>query len=441
METPKPLPTSDRPSTEEEYNERLPNPPAEASWAGRIARLFLVLVILGTSATIAAYWLINRPKAKPHRPKPEATLVEVTPVQLTTERVFVPAMGTVVPAMETQLAARVGGQIVEVSPQFRPGDHFAESEMMLQIERADYELAVKQREADLTRAESSLKLEMGQQSVAQREYEILGESAPDEDEQLLLRQPQLEATKAAIAAAKASLEKARLDLARTSIKAPFNAVVQSRNVDLGSYIAPGTPLATLVGTDEYWIEVSVPVDELQWIHIPGLEGNTGSNARVSHEAAWGRDAYRVGSVSRLMTEIEPGGLMAQLLVSVPDPLQLAEASDGALAMILGAHVDVQIEGKDLTNVVKVADTALRDGSQVWVMNPDRTLEIRNASVAWSSNDHVYISEGLEEGDLLITSGLAAPFQGMALRTAEEAEESDDEAQAGAQKPRAAENRP
>ena len=428
-------------SSEEELEGRYPEPRPQGSWAGRFARLFLVLVILGSSGGIAAYWLINKPKARPRPAKPKASLVEVSPVHLTTEKVLVSAMGTVVPAVKIQLASRVGGQIVQVSPHFRPGEHFAKEELILQIERADYELAVKQREADLTQAESKLKLEMGQQWVAEREYEILGESAPDEDEQLLLRQPQLEAAEAVISAARALLDKALLDLAWTSIKAPFNAVVQSRNVDLGSYVAPGTPLATLVGADEYWVEVSVPVDELQWIHIPGSEGNTGSKAHVYHEAAWGLEACRVGTVSRLMTEIEPDGLMAQLLVSIPDPLQLEAAPDEPRAMILGSRVDMEIEGKEIGDVAKIAETALRDGSQAWVATPGHTLDVRNVKVAWSGKDQVYVSEGLEEGDMLITSDLAAPFPGMGLRTSDESGKPVDEDGAHAPEARQAGNRP
>ena len=60
--------------------------------------------------------------------------------------------------------------------------------------------------------------------------------------------------------------------------------------------------------------------------------------------------------------------------------------------------------------------ALRDGNRVWVMTDDKTLDIRDVTIAWQSRQDVYTSEGLAEGEMLITSDLAAPVPGMALRT-------------------------
>ena len=59
-----------------------------------------------------------------------------------------------------------------------------------------------------------------------------------------------------------------------------------------------------------------------------------------------------------------------------------------------------------------------DGDQVWVMTEEGTLNVRDVVVPWSDGETVLISEGLNEGDLLITSALAAPAPGMLLRTME-----------------------
>ncbi|MCP4642151.1 MAG: efflux RND transporter periplasmic adaptor subunit [bacterium] len=414
----KPLPTTDTPSTEETRVPREAPSGNALKWLSRFVRLILIAVILAVSSGIAYYWMTNRPQAKRRPPKPEATLVEVAPVTLGTERVVVRAMGTVVPAVEVQVAARIGGQIVEVSPRFTPGSHFGKEDILLEIDPADYALAVKQRQADLVSAESSLRLEMGQQSIAKREYELLGELAEDGDEDLLLRQPQLDSTQAVIAVAKAALEKAQLDLRRTTVRAPFNAVVQSRNVDLGSYVGPGTPLATLVGVDEYWIETTVPIDELKWLDVPGDGEGEGSAARVFHEAAWGSDAYRSGVIARLMTDLEPQGHMTRLLVTVADPLQLKDAENERHPLILGLKVRIEIEGKEMDRVVKVPRTALREGIRVWVMTADGLLEVREVQIVWESEEYVFVSDGLANGDLLVLSDLATPVAGMVLRTAD-----------------------
>jgi len=182
--------------------------------------------------------------------------------------------------------------------------------------------------------------------------------------ELLLRRPQLEMAKAAVSAAEAALEKAQLDLERTVVLSPFNAMVQSKNVDLGSQVSTGTMLASLVGTDEYWVEVSVPVDELKWIDIPGYNAKSGSPVRVYYESAWGKDMFRTGTVERLMTDLEPQGRMARLLITVKDPLQLQSNPEKRHPLILGSYVRVEINGVEVPGIAKIPRAAIREGKQV-----------------------------------------------------------------------------
>ncbi|MEE8567977.1 MAG: efflux RND transporter periplasmic adaptor subunit [Anaerolineales bacterium] len=383
-----------------------------------MVRFLLALIILAGGGGISFYWLTHKPTAQRRPSQVQARLVEVTRVRSGTQKVAVQAMGTVVPARKIQLASRVSGEIIEVNPEFVPGGHFKANQRMLQIEPKDYQLAVEQFTSNLAKAQCDLKVEMGQQSVAQREYELLGQDVQEEDKELLLREPQMAMTQAAVTAAQASLEQAQLNLKRTNVMAPFNAIVQSRNVDLGSQVNVSTALASLVDTDKYWIQVSVPVDELRWITIPDRNGDEGSLVRVYYESAWGPDAFRMGTVERLMTDLEPQGRMARLLVAVADPLELNSDSQNHHSLILESYVRVKIQGPDLADVVRIPRTALRDGNRVWVMQPDNTLDIREVTIIWGGNDHVCVTDGLADGDLLIISDLAAPVQGMALRTAD-----------------------
>jgi len=383
--------------------------------ARSVAGLLIGLVILALGIAIAVLWLANKPKAQRRPPQSTATLVEVTAVQQHDEQVVLRAMGTVVPARSISLAARVSGQITSVEPQFVPGGRFDAGGDILKIDEKDYKLVVLQRLSDLARAQSDLKEELGRRAVARREYELLAQDVEDQDKELLLREPQLAMAKAAVAAAEAALQRARLDEQRTKVTAPFNAMVQSRNVDVGSHVSGGTMLASLVGTDEYWVEISVPLDELRWIGIPGFNAKTGSDARIFCTAAWGKDVFRVGTVTRLMTDLEPEGRMARLLVSVADPLELTSASGERHPLILGSFVRVQIDGRTLPDAVSVPRTAVRDGNRVWVMQDDNTLAIRDVAITWSDSEHIYVTGGLADGDRLIISDLAAPVQGMALR--------------------------
>ncbi|MHC4718365.1 MAG: efflux RND transporter periplasmic adaptor subunit, partial [Planctomycetota bacterium] len=380
-------------------------PPPVPRWATWTARLVLAAAVLAATGWISYYWLTNRPKAKRHRPKPQATLVEVNEVSRQSRRAVVRAMGTVVPAQQIQLASQVGGRVVEVSPEFVPGGRLQAGKRVLQVEPSDYQIAVRQRASDLARAQSELRLEMARQAVARREYELLGKDVSAEDREFLLRKPQLASAKAAVAAAEAALERAKLDLARTSVPAPFNATVQSRNVELGSHVNVGAALASVVGTDEYWVQVSVPADELRWIQVPGPDGRGGSEARVYWESAWGPRRFRSGTVGRLMTNLEPQGRMAQLLIAVRDPLDLNSPPERRCPVLLEACVRVEIYGREARDVVRVPRAALREGGRVWVMTDDGTLEIRDVEITLSGDEEVYVSAGLATGDRLITSDL------------------------------------
>ena len=383
-------------------------------WLGRLIRLAIILCVLTGSVLVAYYWMTHRPIAQRRPPQKEATLVEVIPVHLGTAQIQVRASGMVVPAKKIQLPVRVSGQISQIDPQFLPGGMFKEGQEILRLEQEDYKIALRLRQADYVKAESSRKLEMGQQSVAQREYELMGETVGKGDESLLLRKPQLESIQATCQAAKAALDRADLDLSRTIISAPFNAMIATQNVDLGSFVNPGTPLATIVGTDYYWIELSVPVDELRWLDIPGYNSDQASTVKVYNGEAWGKGVFRTATLKKLLTEVGSMDRTARLLVEVEDPLHL-QAETERHPLILNDYVNALIEGAVLQAVGTIPRTALHDGNNVWIMTAENTLEMRQVEIVWSDEDYVYVSGGISENEPLIISDLGAPVPDMLLR--------------------------
>lgn len=384
---------------------------------GWLLRTVIGIAVLSGSIALSYYWLSNPPKTQRRPSETEATLVEVSQVHVGTEQIAVQAMGTVTPSREVRLAVLVPGRIVEVSPHFVPGGFFREGEEILRIEEADYQLALRQQQSNLARAEATLKLEMGQQAVAQKEYELVGKSADSEDEELMLRKPQLASAKASVDAAQAALEKAQLDLERTVLKAPFNCVIQTRNADVGSYVSPGSALATAVATDAFWIDTSVAVDELKWLQIPDAKNKKGSPARVFYQAAWGPDVFRMGEIIRLLPDLDEGR-MARVLVEVQDPLELNVTESQQHPLLLQSFVRVELLGQEIPDVVKLRRSAVREGNKVWVMTEDNTLDIRSLSIIWSGPDFVLVSDGLRDNDKVVTSSLIAPVQGMPLRVRE-----------------------
>jgi RND family efflux transporter MFP subunit len=383
-------------------------------------KVALPIAILLGGGGLAVGLIQTGPKAERQTPTRQAKLVEVTPAKVARTAVMVHAMGTVKADRQVDLRPQVGGRVAWVSDEFMPGGILGAGDPVLKIDPKDFELVVRQKAAALATAESNLKIEKGQQSIAKREYELLGETIKPEDRELVLRQPQLATVQAAVDTARSTLEQAKLDLARTNVTVPFNAVVQSRDVNLGTQVSTTTSLTTLVGTDAYLVEVAVPVDQLKWLRVPQRNGEAGSAVRVFNEAAWGTETYRLGRITRLASQLESEGRMAQLLVAVDDPLALKDENVGKPVLLSGAYVRTEIEGIEIGPVAVVERNLLRDGNYVWLLAPDNTLDIRPVSLLFRGRDTVLIDKGLEAGERVVATALAAPVQGMALRARDDA---------------------
>ena len=247
---------------------------------GGAIKIVLALAIIGGAIVLYRYLIRTSPRAGRKTPPTQAKLVQIIPVLKDDCLTTVIADGIVMPAQQVSLRPQVTGQIVEISPDVVPGGIVEAGQNLMRIDHRDYEILVKQRQYDVARAEKDLKVEQGNQAVAQQEYKILGEVISEEDRELVLREPQLASAEAAVASAHAALKKAELDLARCDINAPFNAIIQDKLVDLGATVSLNSNLVTLIGTDEAWIEVKVWADKLKWLTIPRKNGDSGSSVEV-----------------------------------------------------------------------------------------------------------------------------------------------------------------
>lgn len=371
-------------------------------------RRALPLIVL--AAAVSAWFLLVRtpPETKAKPSERPAALVEVRTVELADEAVKIEALGTVRPAQQIELLPRVGGEVLSVSDDFAPGGLFQKGATALTIDPLDYDLAKRGAEKAVAEASMALRVEEGAQTVAKEDYELLGDVVTEKDRDLVLRQPQLAMARATLEAAEAGLERAETDLARTQVVAPFNAIVQGRPVNAGARVSPTTPLATLIGTDAYWIEATVPVSHLQWIEVPGAQ------VTIRDEAAWGAEKSRTGTVRGLAAGLEEQGRLAQLIVEVTDPLGLADPSQPR--MLIGSLVRVEFAGRELEKVMRLPQDLVHQGDLVWVLAGDGTLDIREIEVAFRGRDHVVMTGGLQAGERIVTTNLPAPVQGMALRT-------------------------
>ena len=366
------------------------------------------------AALVMAFVLVATKEEPPRAEKPlEGTLVEVIQIDTKRHEVDLYAKGTVVPAMEVVLQAELGGRVIWQSPELVAGGRFKAGQPILRIDPRDSELAVESYRSQVNRAKLDLTMEARRGEVAKREWNAFGEmDVTDEQRALAQREPQLESTRLAMKAAQSALKKAQLDLSRTTIRAPFNAMVVTESVDPGQLISPQTAVARLVGTDEYHVQVSVPVSALRSARVR-TDDDPGSDAQIVQRV--GQETIeRRGEVIRQFPDLDPGGAMARLLVNIDNPL----GERGDLPLLLGSFVDVSIGAQPIDDAIRLPRVALRNGRNVYVMNEQDLLEIREVQIAWTEPDAVLVTGGLETNDRVITSRIPTPVPNMLLRTAE-----------------------
>jgi RND family efflux transporter MFP subunit len=402
-------------NTETNYSKRERKPGAKLLQG--CTRYFLPVVVLAIGGIIAWSVYFSAPKAKRVTPPRRETYVSTVQLSQTVERVVLNLMGTVIPSRQIDLQPRVSGEIVGINPKLVPGGRFNKGEILLQLDDRDYKLEITKREGELAKAEQDYQIERGEQAMGKYYWNLVDKSKTNSELQqlLTLRKPQLNKTEAACEASKAALEDAKLDLERTSISAPFNAVVMEENVDLGAQVSLNSQLAVLAGIDEYWVKVAVPVDRLQWLYRPVDKTVSGSMARITYPNNAAGTSSWPAVVARLLGQLEQNGRMARLLLSVDDPLGLKEENRYRPPLLINSYVSVAIEGTELKDIFSIPRSALRDNNTVWIAATNNTLEIRTADIIWRDRERVFITEGLAAGERLIVSDLSTPVAGMPLK--------------------------
>lgn len=381
--------------------------------SGVVRGVLPIVVIAG--GVLGAIKLVQTAPQATQRPRARsAALVQTRVLEPGAGSVVVESMGTVIAAREVVLQPQVSGVIQSLDPALVPGGRIEAGAQIATIDRADYEIAVQQAEAALARSKAQL-------LSAERELarvEALRARQATNKKELDDAGTTRAAASSDVTAARAALDKAQLELSRTVLRAPFNCVVLSESIDVGSLVTAQTQVATLVGTDEYWVRATVPVEQLRWIRLPRGDEETGSPARIHQRLGGGHRAQWDAHVVRLLGDLEPQGRMARLLLSVSNPLGDGDASGVQLPLLMGSYVDVVIEGDDLEDVFTISREELHDGDTVWLMDGEDRLDVRQVDIVYRGRDDVLVRGGVSAGARLVTSSLPAPIPGMPLRVAE-----------------------
>lgn len=342
-----------------------------------------------------------------------AVLVEAIPARAQSLNFVVGSQGPVRPRTETSLVAEVSGRIVSVSPDFVAGGFFRQGEVLLEIDPSDYQTAVKRAEAALASRRAQLADEQARSAQAIKDWRNLGRSG--EPPALVARQPQLADAEANVLAAEADLDKARRDLQRTRITVPYDGLVRSKRVDVGQFVAAGTQLGVTFSVDTAEIRLPLSNSDLAFLNLPGPADSEPANAPVVSLQATVSGETKSWEARLIRTEgvIDESSRVLYAVAEVRDPYGLlGESTQEPLRM--GTFVRAAIEGRFIENAVVLPRYVLRNDNTVLVANDERELEVREVTVARAEPDTVYLSGGIEDGDLVITTTLDAPIPGTRL---------------------------
>lgn len=380
-----------------------------------VKRVLLPLVVLVAGVAVAFFFLRTAPQTEPEQKKRAPKIVQVIDVHPAAHPIHVTAQGTVIPARQLTVQPQVSGRVTAQHPDLVPGGRIAAGESIVTIDPADYQLILEEQQAALEESKYEFALEQGRQVVAAREWQLLEKDLPADavNQDLVLRKPHLDRAQAAIAKANNAIDKAKLDLERTNVTAPFDAIVLSEDAELGQLLSNGDTIATIAGTAEFWVQITLPVSDLQYLSFPSgdkpgaratITLDTGENqadAETTTNLSWD------GTLLRLLGDLESFGRMARVLARVENPL----AETQSAPLLLGSYVRVDIDAGTLDNVIAVPRTALHDG-RLWAVGGDNLLKIRDTELRWVDGDTLLVDNTLAPGEKLIVSNLRAALPDM-----------------------------
>ena len=393
----------------------------------RLIQFLLPLLMIVGALAIGQYMLLNPPQAKPRLREVAPRSIEAMPLALADFSIRVRSYGELRARTEGDLVAQVDGLVTEVAAAFRNGGRFAAGDVLLQLDDRDYEIELQIAEAALVQADAALSEERARGEEAARDWQRLGRKG--EPSALASRQPQLQAAQAAVRSARAKRDRARLQLARTRIVAPYGGRVLQRLVSPGQYVGRGARLARIYASDVF--EVRLPLNSRQL-------------AQLDLPSAGSADGFSTGAGPRALLIAEPGDRQWQARI-----VRSEAAIDSATRQLhlvaeltlpedarIGQFVRAEIDARTLRDVFVVPRRALRQGAsgaasgsasagagggagggdEVLVVR-DGQLRAQPVTLLWSDAGFAVIdpaASGLSAGELLNLSPLGSIQPGVAV---------------------------
>ena len=369
-----------------------------------ITTIIAIVTVLGLTTLGVHLLKANAPQAEKKKRIESAPVVEVEVVSKNELEFSLESEGVVGARRETILSPQVGGRLAVVDDNFEIGATYKKGHIIAEIDSIDYQASVAQAESTLADAELALIQEQARAEQAARDWEKIGGDKPASD--LVLRVPFLISAKARVTAAIASRDKAKADLARTKIVAPFDCRVRSVNMNLGATIVPGAQLGTIYDPNNLMIRLPFSLDD--YAQLPDKTDVTLFTDIGGKVYEWkGEMMWELGQVDQKTLS---SFVLAKIIANNDHPNRFHLPSPG---MFLNATV----KGGVLPGVIAVPRSAVRGRNQILVLNGENKLELRELMVARKNVDYVFATQGVADGEMVILTKVDMPIPGMTLEPA------------------------
>jgi len=436
-----------------------------------ISIILIVGILLAGVAGMLLLIMLRKPPAE--RIATEQPLsVHAIRVEPEDVHVVITGYGTVRALNVVEITPEVSGRVIEIYPKLEVGNVVPAGETLFVIDPRTYKarldearalveqyrhsverlktqlandqqrLETLKRSRDLAQAEFDRvrrlfeEDQVGTQSAvdaAERAYNT-AEDLVDQLERALAVYPiQIEEMGESLASAEARAELAAINLGWTRVVAPFDARIRSVKLEKDQYVTPQSPVLTLA--DDSVLEISVPLDSRdvqRWLQFNGTRVGDGAAAwfnglkRVRCSIRWTEDKVEgpvwEGTLDRVQ-EFDPNTRTLTVAVRVEGEDALSNEPDG-LPLVDGMFCAVEIPGRTIKDVYRLPRWAVSFENTAYIANGNR-LRTVPVEVAWEHGDSVYVSGGLESGDVVVTTRLVNPLENSLLEVGFE----DDEGQA------------
>jgi multidrug efflux system membrane fusion protein len=291
-------------------------------------RALITLVLCGALTLMACQKSGAETKAG-ERKAPRAFPVEVVPVVVKQVDYTLSAVGALAAYEAVQVTARVAGVVEKVS--FVEGTEVAAGTSLAEIETRRYTLALRAAQAQLARSQAALAA--AQTGLERRESAAAASPGLIPGEEVDTYRTQVASARADISAGKVAVAKAALDLHDARVTAPIAGQIQSRSVQTGQYVQPGTVLATLVRRDPLLLRFSVAQQDAGRLRLGGpvsftVPGGTGSyTAKITLIAAVADPITRMVGVTCEVDDARKAEVRAGAFAQVTVPVGEQPAAD------------------------------------------------------------------------------------------------------------------